>query len=98
MSASKRAEKVLRRKPRIERRLRRRRKRNTGRPELAASNVHYEVADQSTATNAGASDWFGRPPDPRAHRRAWLTENVREIHATSRHTYGSSRIWRELGE
>ncbi len=53
MSTPERAEKALRRKRRIERRLRRNRKRNTGRPELAASNVHYEVADRTTATNAG---------------------------------------------
>lgn len=53
MSTPKRAEKVLRRNRRIHRRLQRNRKRNNGRPELTASNIHYDMADRTTAIDVG---------------------------------------------
>lgn len=37
----------------MQRRLHRNRKRNNGRPELAASNIHYEMAERTTAIDVG---------------------------------------------
>ena len=37
-----------------------------------------------------------RPPSARQQRQAALTEHIREIHAASRETYGSPRVYAEL--
>ncbi|TKK91263.1 hypothetical protein FDA94_00135 [Herbidospora galbida] len=36
------------------------------------------------------------PPSPRSLRHAWLSERTRQIHAASRGTYGSRRVYAEL--
>ncbi len=38
----------------------------------------------------------GRPPSRRAIRHVWLTDLIRQIHATSRGTYGARRVHAEL--
>jgi hypothetical protein len=45
--------KLARRKARIQRRLRPRRWRDRLRPMLAASNIHYELADRTRAVSCG---------------------------------------------
>ena len=37
-----------------------------------------------------------RAPSPRAVRHAWLTDIIRQVHAVSRHTYGSRRVHADL--
>jgi hypothetical protein len=41
-------------------------------------------------------EWRGRAPSQRAIRHAWLTEQIRQVHADSRGTYGARRIRAEL--
>ena len=38
----------------------------------------------------------GRPPSARMIRHVWLTDLIRQIHATSRGTYGARRVHAEL--
>ena len=42
--------------------------------------------------------WGRRAPCDRALTDAWLTERIRAVNVASRGTYGSPRIWAELGE
>lgn len=68
---------------------------------VAAHREQWPVRVQCEVLGVSVSgfyDWLGRTPGPRSRRRAALTEDVREIHATSRQSYGSPRVWRELGE
>lgn len=37
-----------------------------------------------------------RAPSPRSIRHAWLTDKIRQVHAASRHTYGSRRVHADL--
>ncbi len=37
-----------------------------------------------------------RAPSPRSIRHAWLTDMIRQVHAASRHTYGSRRVHADL--
>jgi transposase InsO family protein len=47
-------------------------------------------------TRAGFYAWKTRPLSPRAIRQAMLTDLIRDIHATSRGTYGAPRVHAEL--
>ena len=47
-------------------------------------------------SRAGFYAWERRAPCDRALSDAWLTEKIREIHVTSKGTYGSRRIHAEL--
>jgi putative transposase len=47
-------------------------------------------------TTAGFYAWRTRPLSPRAIRQAMLTDLIRDIHATSRGTYGAPRVHAEL--
>ena len=47
-------------------------------------------------TRAGFYAWKNRPLSPRAIRQAMLTDLIRDIHATSRGTYGAPRVHAEL--
>jgi transposase InsO family protein len=47
-------------------------------------------------SRSGFYAWADRPPSPAAARRRRLAERVREVHAESRSTYGSPRVYREL--
>ena len=44
----------------------------------------------------GYYSWLTRPPSQRAIRHAWLTDQIIEIHAASRGTYGTRRDHGEL--
>lgn len=47
-------------------------------------------------SRSGYNDWLGRPQSPREQRNADLTKLIKEIHETSRKSYGSPRIHAEL--
>jgi putative transposase len=47
-------------------------------------------------SEAGFHMWRRRPPSARAVRHAWLTEQIRRVHADSRGTYGGRRVHAEL--
>lgn len=49
-------------------------------------------------SRSGFYAWKTREPSPRAQENAALVQEVAEIHAASRKTYGSPRIRRELRE
>lgn len=40
--------------------------------------------------------WLVRPPSERAIRHAWLTDEIRQVHADSRGAYGARRVQAEL--
>lgn len=45
---------------------------------------------------SGYYDWRQRPPSARSVRHAWLTDQIRAVHAASRGTYGIRRVHAEL--
>ena len=45
---------------------------------------------------SGFYEWRSRPPSQRAIRHAWLTDQIRAVHAASRGTYGARRVHAEL--
>lgn len=45
---------------------------------------------------SGYYEWRSRPPSARSLRHAWLTEQIRAVHAASFGTYGSRRVHAEL--
>jgi putative transposase len=45
---------------------------------------------------AGYPAWVSRPPSQRTLHDAYLTEQIRQIHARSRGTYGAARVHAEL--
>ena len=47
-------------------------------------------------SKAGYYAWVNRPPSARAMDDAQLAETIKEIHGTSRRTYGSPRVHEEL--
>jgi putative transposase len=47
-------------------------------------------------SQSGFYAWRSRPPSARAIRHAWLTGVIRQVHASSRQTYGSRRVHAEL--
>jgi len=47
-------------------------------------------------TTAGFYEWRTRPLSPRAIRRVWLADVIREVHSTSRGVYGAPRVHAEL--
>lgn len=47
-------------------------------------------------SRSGFHAWRRRPPSDRALNDAWLLEQIREIHAQSRGTYGARRVHAEL--
>lgn len=47
-------------------------------------------------TTAGFYEWRTRPLSPRAIRRVWLADVIREVHSTSRGVYGALRVHAEL--
>jgi transposase InsO family protein len=65
--------------------------------ELAASGVLAAVACRVLrVSTSGYYEWRGRPPSLRAMADAALTAQIREIHTTSRGTYGVPRVHAEL--
>lgn len=47
-------------------------------------------------TTAGFYEWRNRPLSSRAIRREWLADLIRDVHASSRGTYGAPRVHAEL--
>jgi len=47
-------------------------------------------------SESGFYHWRSRPPSQRAIRHAWLTDQIRAVHAASRGTYGAPRVHAEL--
>ena len=45
---------------------------------------------------SGYYEWLNRAPSARALRHAWLTEQIKRVHAESRRTYGVRRVHAEL--
>ena len=45
---------------------------------------------------SGYYEWRQRPPSARSVRHAWLTDQIRAVHAASRGTYGIRRVHAEL--
>ncbi len=65
--------------------------------ELAAGGVLVAVACRVLrVSSSGYYEWRGRAPSPRAVADAALTAQIREIHASSRGTYGVPRVHAEL--
>jgi transposase InsO family protein len=65
--------------------------------ELAARDVLVAVACRVLrVSTSGYYEWRGRTPAPRAVADAALTVQIREIHVTSRGTYGVPRVHAEL--
>jgi len=65
--------------------------------ELAAGGVLVAVACRVLrVSTSGYYEWRGRAPSPRAVADAALTAQIREIHASSRGTYGVPRVHAEL--
>jgi putative transposase len=64
---------------------------------MAAEGLPVQVCCRVLeVSQAGYYAWRSRPPSARAIRHAWLTEVIRQVHATSRQTYGSRRVHAEL--
>jgi len=64
---------------------------------MAAEGLPVEVSARTCGVSvSGFYDWRTRPPSERSIRHAWLTDQIIEVHATSRGTYGSRRVHAEL--
>lgn len=46
-------------------------------------------------SESGFYEWRNRPPSARAIPHAWLTDMIRQVHTTSRGTYGVPRVHAE---
>jgi putative transposase len=64
---------------------------------MAAEGLPVEVCCRVLDVSvSGYYAWLTRPPSPRSLRHAWLSDQIRAVHAASRGTYGSRRIHAEL--
>lgn len=66
---------------------------------IAAQRANHSVKTLCRVlgvSRSGFHAWLVRPPSRRATVDAILLERVRELHAASRRTYGSPRIYRDL--
>ena len=66
---------------------------------IAAERANHHVKTLCWApgiSRSGFHAWAARPPSQRACEDALLLERIRELHAASRRTYGSPRIYRDL--
>ena len=64
---------------------------------MAAEGLPAQLACRLLAVaESGYYEWRCRPPSQRAIRHAWLTEQIRAVHAASRGTYGARRVHAEL--
>jgi hypothetical protein len=64
---------------------------------MAGEGLPVEVACRVLCVScAGFYAWRFRPPSARAVRHAWLTDVIREVHATSYGNYGAKRVHAEL--
>ena len=68
---------------------------------IETEKAHFPVAFLCRALGVSTSGyyaWRKRPPSARAVVDAALTTSIRQIHASSRGTYGAPRIHAELAE
>lgn len=64
---------------------------------MADEGLPVEVACRVLGVScSGFYAWRLRPPSARAVRHAWLTDVIREVHATSYGNYGAKRVHAEL--
>jgi putative transposase len=66
---------------------------------IDAQKAHHSVSHLARVlgvARAGYYAWASRPPSDRARRDALLGEQIRQIHARSRGTYGAPRVHAEL--
>jgi putative transposase len=66
---------------------------------IAAHTQEFHVTTMCRVlqvSKAGYYAWVNRPPSERAFADAQLAEAIKEIHVTSRRTYGSPRVQEEL--
>jgi transposase InsO family protein len=66
---------------------------------IDAENAHHQVSRLCRvlgAARAGYYAWASRPPSQRTLDDAYLGEQIRQIHARSRGTYGAPRVHAEL--
>lgn len=66
---------------------------------IDAEKPHHEVSRLCRVlgvARAGYYAWTSRPPSERAMADAYLGEQIRQIHARSRATYGAPRVHAEL--
>jgi putative transposase len=66
---------------------------------IAEHRDHWPVRLQCRVLDVSVSgyyDWTKREPGPRARRRAALGERIAQIHAESRGSYGSPRVFKQL--
>ena len=59
---------------------------------IASEGLPTQTACRVLAVSeSGFYVWKDRPPSTRAIRHVWLTDMIRQVHATSRGTYGAPR-------
>jgi len=64
---------------------------------IAAEGLPVEVACRVLGVSvSGYYEWLNRTPSARALRHAWLTEEIKRVHAESRGIYGVRRVHAEL--
>lgn len=64
---------------------------------MAAEGLPVEVSTRVCGVSvSGFYEWRSRAPSERAIRHAWLTDQIIDVHAASRGTYGSRRVHAEL--
>ncbi len=64
---------------------------------MAAEGLPVQLACRVLGVSeSGYYAWRKRAPSARAIRHAWLTDQIREVHLTSRGTYGARRVQAEL--
>lgn len=64
---------------------------------MAAEGLPVEVSTRVCGVSVpGFYEWRTRAPSQRAIRHAWLTDQIIDVHAASRGTYGSRRVHAEL--
>ena len=64
---------------------------------MAAEGLPVQLACRLLeVAESGFYEWRSRPPSQRAIRHAWLTDQIRAVHAASRGTYGAHRVHAEL--
>jgi len=64
---------------------------------MAEQGLPVQLAARVLAVSeSGFYPWRTRPPSVRAIRHVWLTDLIRQVHTTSRGTYGARRVHAEL--
>ncbi|MCX5044616.1 IS3 family transposase [Aldersonia sp. NBC_00410] len=64
---------------------------------MAEQGLSIQIACRVLGVSeSGFYDWRSRPPSARSIRHAWLTDQIRAVHAASRGAYGARRVHAEL--